>query len=147
MPVVRLMSRNMKADVKNLKNNAGSDYSRVKNTLMTKNYLLRIRLTRIFHLMTISGQINAEVNGEQLYIQNCMVCHADDGSGAMPGVSDLTKNRSWSTIPESQLVARLKQGIQSPGAAISMPLNGGNPDLTDRDLLVIIFYMREEFLN
>ena len=76
-----------------------------------------------------------------------MVCHADDGSGAMPGVSDLSENRTWSTIPESQLLTRLNKGIQTAGSAVSMPPKGGNPDLTDTDLIAIIAYMRKEFLN
>ena len=74
--------------------------------------------------------LNAVTLGEELYMKNCMVCHADDGSGAMPGVVDLDENKAWSTIDEKILINRLKQGIQKPGAAISMPAKGGNPDLT-----------------
>lgn len=91
--------------------------------------------------------VKAESTGERLYMNNCMVCHADDGSGAMPGVIDLEENRAWSMTESKTLLKRLKQGIQKPGAGISMPAKGGNPDLTDNDLNKIISYMRQSFLK
>jgi len=96
-------------------------------------------------LIIFSVSIQAETNGEQLYLQNCMVCHADDGSGAMPGVIDLVKNNSWSTISTTLLLDRLKQDIQTPGTTVMMPPKGGNPDLSDKDILSIIFFMRKIF--
>jgi cytochrome c5 len=74
-----------------------------------------------------------------------MVCHADDGSGAMPGVIDLGENRVWLTIDSQLLLKRLKQGIQNTGGGISMPAKGGNPKLTDNDLQKIILYMQKYF--
>jgi len=91
--------------------------------------------------------VMADMSGEQLYIQNCMVCHAEDGSGAMPGVSDLAENKAWLTIDEGSLLAKLKNGIQKQGATVSMPAKGGNPDLTDDELTGIIRYMREIFIK
>jgi len=76
-----------------------------------------------------------------------MICHAGDGSGAMPGVSGLTENKTWLTIDEEHLLAKLKNGIQKKGAAMSMPAKGGNPDLTDDDLKGIIRYMRQTFIK
>lgn len=96
-------------------------------------------------LCAFSPDVMAQTSGQQLYMQNCMVCHADDGSGGMPGVADLTENRNWSTISEEKLLERIKQGIALPGAAVTMPPNGGNPDLSDSDLKLIIKYMRMEF--
>ncbi len=85
----------------------------------------------------------ASVSAEDLYLKNCMVCHAEDGSGTMPGVSDLQENLQWSKIEESKLLTRLKLGIQKTG--VSMPAKGGNPNLTDDDLLEIIRYMLKTF--
>jgi len=96
---------------------------------------------------TLSFNVVAQTGGEQMYIQNCLVCHADDGAGAMPGIADLAENRNWSTISEDKLLAKIKQGIALPGAALTMPPNGGNPDLTDNDISQIIKYMRMEFLK
>ena len=91
--------------------------------------------------------VHAGSHGENLYLQNCMVCHADDGSGAMPGVSDLTENKAWSVIDEGSLLVKLKKGIQKQGATMNMPAKGGNPNLTDKDLKEIINYMRQSFLK
>lgn len=92
-----------------------------------------------------SVSVNADSTGEKLFMQNCMVCHADDGSGAMPGVSDLTETREWLAVSNSQLLVRLKAGIQKKGASVSMPPKGGNPELSDSDLKIIIRFMRKEF--
>ena len=94
-----------------------------------------------------TSDVMAGMSSEQLYVQNCMVCHADDGSGAMPGVSDLTENKAWLTIDEGSLLAKLKQGIQKKGATMSMPAKGGNPDLADDDLMGMIRYMRQTFIK
>jgi len=104
-------------------------------------------LVIVLAFSVIAFDVRAQPKAENLYAQNCMVCHGDDGSGAMPGVSDLTENRNWSTMNELKLVKRLKQGIQSPGATVSMPPKGGNPDLSDDDLKALIHYMRAEFLK
>ena len=91
--------------------------------------------------------VNASSVGEKLYMQNCMICHADDGSGAMPGVIDIEKDRTWSTLDDVTLLTRLKKGIQNPNTSMSMPAKGGNPKLTDNELNEIIRYMRESFLK
>lgn len=114
----------------------------LKNRLAQQSKYIFILLVTFYSFDAYTASV-----GEKLYLQNCMVCHADDGSGAMPGVIDLAENRTWSTIPEQQLLSRLKKGIQTPGAAVIMPAKGGNPNLTDRDLLAIITYMRESFLK
>jgi len=88
----------------------------------------------------------AELLGEQLNLRNYMVCHADDGSGAMPGVSDLTENKAWAIFDKDILLAKLKLGIQKKGT-MSMPAKGGNPNLTDADLKMIIRYMRKSFIK
>ena len=36
----------------------------------------------------------------------------------MPGVINLEKNRTWSTLDDAALLTRLKQGIQKPGSSI-----------------------------
>ncbi len=108
---------------------------------------IKIKLFFLCFIFIYSISVNAATRGEKLYLQNCMVCHADDGSGAMPGVLDLDENRAWSMIDDIKLLTRLKQGIQKPDASISMPAKGGNPNLTDKDLKEIIHYMRQSFLQ
>jgi len=114
---------------------------------LTKDVFIRNNIKVLFLCFFYfnTSSVMAAVSGELLYTRNCMVCHAEDGSGAMPGVSDLTENKTWLTIEEEHLLAKLKNGIQKEGAIISMPAKGGNPDLTDSDLKGIIRYMRQKF--
>ena len=109
--------------------------------------VMKIKLLFLFFVYICTTGVNAATRGENLYMQNCMVCHADDGTGAMPGVLSLETNRAWSTIDEIKLLTRLKQGIQKSDASISMPAKGGNPNLTDKELKEIIYYMRQSFLK
>lgn len=111
---------------------------------MNANTLKILFLSFIF---CYSNTVKAESTGKQLYMNNCMVCHAADGSGAMPGVIDLEENRAWSTTESNVLLKRLKQGIRTPGARFSMPAKGGNPKLSDNDIKKIISYMRQSFLK
>ena len=108
---------------------------------------LKFKLLFLCFVFLYAIAVKANSIGEQLYMQNCMICHADDGSGAMPGVLDLENKIGWSTIDGETLLKRLKQGIQKSGGEISMPAKGGNPNLTDKDLKEIINYMRQSFLK
>jgi len=112
-----------------------------------RKYWTKLSPLVIFIAMSASFSLHAENKGEQLFMQNCMVCHSDDGAGAMPGISDLTESLSWSTISDYQLLSRLKTGIQKSGESVSMPPKGGNPELTDDDLKKVITFMRREFLK
>ena len=119
----------------------------MENNLNIKKKLLKEKLAIVNLIMLFSISAYAEKIGEKLYMQNCMVCHADDGSGAMPGVFDLTENRNWSTLPEKQLLDQMNKGIQKSGAAVNMPPKGGNPNLKDKEILTILSYMRKEFIK
>jgi len=123
-----------------------------KNDLAVKKRLIkrvrsRFNLIILSFMLSIFLNVHADSSGKDLFNTSCMICHADDGSGAMPGVIDLTENRDWSRLPEKQLLANLNKGSQKPGSGLNMPPKGGNPNLTDKDLLLIISYMRKEFLK
>ena len=108
---------------------------------------MKIKLFFLCFIFIYTTAVNAASRAEKLYLQNCMVCHADDGTGAMPGVTDLEENRAWSTMNKIKLLTRLKQGIEKSDTSMGMPAKGGNPDLTDKDLNEIINYMRQSFLK
>ena len=78
---------------------------------------------------------------EQSYFQNCALCHADDGTGAMPGAPDLLTNSGWAKDTDAVLLKRIQQGIKTAGSP-GMPPNAGNPALTERDVLLSIRYLR-----
>jgi mono/diheme cytochrome c family protein len=112
--------------------------------IMNINTLNRTILFIFFIFSSISA-VNAAASGEQLYLENCMTCHAYDGKGSMPGVLDLKEDKAWLTVDEQSLLSRIKQGIKKPGSRFSMPAKGGNPNLTDDDLKKIIRYMKQSF--
>ncbi len=87
-------------------------------------------------------QKNIKVKPETIYIQNCAVCHGDDGTGAMPGIPSLIDDRSWAKYPNSELVKRIQNGIQPAKSETGMPANAGNPALTENELLLSLVYLR-----
>ena len=82
-------------------------------------------------------------NGEDIYNNNCILCHGEYAHGAMPGVPDLYINRAWSKKLDAQLIKRINEGIQSTDTAIAMPPKGGNPNLTDEEIKASLNYMRK----
>lgn len=94
-------------------------------------------------MLWLPFNLHAEpTDGKAIYLKTCYVCHGDDGSGNMPGVSDLSKNTRLFIEPEITLIARIKNGI--PGSSgVSMPPKGGNPDLSDEQLKSVLHYIKQ----
>ncbi len=113
----------------------------MQNSSMVTNS--RMLIMGLFILASTS--LHAESRGEKLFLQNCAVCHAADGGGAMPGVPDLAGSPAWTKQSDKEILERVKQGIQKPGATIAMPPKGGNAKLSDNELLEIVSYMRAAF--
>jgi mono/diheme cytochrome c family protein len=99
----------------------------------------------VFMTMTIliipNTGFSSSLTGQQVYLQACLVCHGDDGTGGMPGVPDLSGNKALFEDQE-RLLSRMKQGISTPGAPVTMPPNGGNPDLTEDQIKAALDYLR-----
>jgi len=93
-----------------------------------------------FFQVIYSEQLKAD---EKLYNQYCMSCHAEDGSGELPGVPDLTENKKWMKLSESELYMKLDKGFQTPGSIMPMPPRGGAVDLTDKQFLEVIRYFHK----
>lgn len=84
-------------------------------------------------------------NGKALYEQSCLVCHGEDGTGAMPGVADVTGAKGPLHQRDEKLAKSIRDGIQSKGAVMAMPPKGGNPQLSEDDIENIIKHMRKTF--
>lgn len=98
-------------------------------------------------LILIPELVSAEKKKtEDIYFQTCYVCHGDDASGIMPGVADLADSEMLFTETEENIVVRIKAGIQTPGK-IAMPPKGGNPELTDDELLSVLRYVKQLIKN
>ena len=87
------------------------------------------------------------VHGEELFNQVCIACHGEGGVG----IEGLGKPFTTSTfIPEQsdqELLDFIKTGrpVGHPDntTGVDMPPKGGNPALTDEDILDIIAYIRD----
>lgn len=85
-------------------------------------------------------------NGEVLFNQTCIACHGEGGIG----IEGLGKNMVTSTFirdsSDEDLLAFVKVGrpVGDPDntTGVDMPPKGGNPALSDDDLLDIIAYIR-----
>ncbi|NIO42912.1 MAG: c-type cytochrome [Burkholderiales bacterium] len=83
--------------------------------------------------------------GKSLYSTTCVACHGNDGKGTIPGVSDFTKLDGPLTKTDDELAESIIKGLATPGAALTMPAKGGNPSLTDAEVLSLVAYIRSEF--
>lgn len=84
--------------------------------------------------------------GESLYVQNCSACHGEDAKGLPNLGKDLTTSDFVHSNSDQELLAFVKQGrpVSDPEntTGIDMPPKGGNPALTDEQILDIIAYVR-----
>jgi mono/diheme cytochrome c family protein len=84
--------------------------------------------------------------GQQLYLQSCSACHGADGAG-VPGLGKaMTESVFTQSLSDAELLQFIKEGrpASHPDSTtgIDMPPKGGNPALTDGQLMDIIAYMR-----
>jgi disulfide bond formation protein DsbB len=84
--------------------------------------------------------------GETMYQRSCLACHGADAKG-MPNLGkDLTTSDFVQSKTDDELLAFIKVGrpagdpLNTQG--IDMPPKGGNPALSDDDLMNIIAFVR-----
>jgi cytochrome c5 len=84
--------------------------------------------------------------GERLFQMTCISCHGQDARGIVGLGKDLVDSEFVNTTDDSALMMFLKTGrpIWDPAntTGVEMPARGGNPALTDDQLLAIVGYMR-----
>ena len=93
------------------------------------------------------GAADAKIaRGEKLYQQTCATCHGADGHGMPKLGKDLHDNQFTRGLSDDEMLAFLKQGRpawhEDNTQGVDMPPRGGNPALTDDDLLAIIAFQR-----
>lgn len=96
----------------------------------------------ILSLFIVATNTAYSASGEDIYNNNCVLCHGEYVQGVMPGVPDLYVNKTWIIKTDSELVKRINEGIQSKDTTIAMPPKGGNPNLNDEDVKASLKYMR-----
>ena len=85
-------------------------------------------------------------SGTKLFGTTCAACHGKDARGVKSLGKDLINNEFCRKLDDDGLLAFIKRG-RDPGdpmntSKVGMPAKGGNPALSDDDLLDIISYMR-----
>lgn len=103
--------------------------------------------TALFASVLGTGSAAAEdmVRGQEIYEQTCVACHGADGRGTLPGVPDFTSKSGPMTKDDSLLLLNITDGFQTPGSMMAMPPKGGNSDLTEEDIKIVIQYIREKY--
>lgn len=107
--------------------------------------LLTLAFSGVAHSETSTTTQDDPGRGAAVFNGTCIVCHGSDGSGNIPGVPDLTGRKGLLSQADAVLLKRMTDGFQSPGSAMAMPPRGGDPALTDADLMSVLKYMRKEF--
>jgi disulfide bond formation protein DsbB len=84
--------------------------------------------------------------GETAFAGTCTACHGPDAHG-MPGLGkDLHANAFVAEKSDEEMVAFLKVGRPASDplntTKVDMPPKGGNPALSDEDLLNVVAYLR-----
>lgn len=86
------------------------------------------------------------VKGEELFNQVCIACHGPGGVGIEGLGKPFTTSEFIPTQNDDELLAFVKTGrpISDPAntTGVDMPPKGGNPALTDEQILDIIAYVR-----
>lgn len=85
-------------------------------------------------------------NGNKLFHTSCVACHGKAGVGVAGNGKTLVKNEFVKSLDDDALLAFIKQG-RAPSdpknsTGIQMPPKGGNPAMSDDDILDIIAYLR-----
>ncbi len=84
--------------------------------------------------------------GEALYQRTCATCHGADGHGMPKLGKDLHDNAFTKGLNDQEMLAFVKQGRPAYDPdntqGVDMPPSGGNPGLTDDDILAIIAFQR-----
>jgi len=85
-------------------------------------------------------------SGKRIYEGTCIACHGKGGTGIQGNGKRLAQNEFIASLDDDHLLAFVKQGRNPTDpkntTGIQMPPKGGNPALSDDDLLDVISYLR-----
>jgi len=112
---------------------------------MKKPLLRSLPLFLAFGLLPLAAM--AESSGEDLYFQTCAMCHGDDGTGAMPGIPDMSGADGPVWKSQDELIFSIMNGVERSDLPTPMPAKGGNDELTTEMARDVLEFMRREFGN
>lgn len=92
------------------------------------------------------GGVGDAVAGEEIVTGPCAACHAPDSTGIDGLGPDLHHNEFIISQSDDELVTFLKNGRATDDpdntTGVAMPPNGGDPSLSEDDLLDAVAYLR-----
>lgn len=85
-------------------------------------------------------------HGSQVFASSCSACHGKDAKGLKGNGKDLVNSDFCKSLSDDDMLAFIKKG-RDPGdpantTGVGMPAKGGNPALSDDDILDVIEYLR-----
>ncbi len=84
--------------------------------------------------------------GKTLYAQTCSACHGPDATGVKGLGKDLVHSEFAKGLTDAEFLDYVKKGRSTDDplntTGIAMPPKGGNPSLTDQQIMDIIAYLR-----
>lgn len=84
--------------------------------------------------------------GGEIFASTCSACHGPDAKGLPNLGKDLTTSEYVSDNTDEVLLTLLKEGRPSGHGlnttGVDMPPKGGNPSLSDEDLVTVVAYLR-----
>ncbi len=84
--------------------------------------------------------------GKTLFVQSCSACHGQDARGLKGLGKDLVSSEFVKQKTDQELLEYVKKGrtVDDPlnTTGIPMPPKGGNPALSDQNIMDIIAYLR-----
>jgi len=95
--------------------------------------------------MQVAAVISKGTTAKETYDNTCIACHASDGKGAFPGTPDFTSSDGALSKSDDVLIDHITNGFQSPGSPMAMPPKGGNPNLSETDVINVLGYIRKTF--
>ena len=91
--------------------------------------------------------MDADVSrGREHYAATCAMCHGFEGEGKSRLGKELQDSPFVKSLSDEELVQFLEEGRPAWDPAnergVDMPPKGGNPDLTNENLMEIVAYLR-----
>lgn len=97
---------------------------------------------------TEAGPVGDPAAGKTAYDTTCIACHGADLKGMTGLGKDLTTSEFVKSQTDEQMVAFILVGRPASDPAntqgVDMPPKGGNPSLTEEDILNIVAYLRSK---
>lgn len=96
---------------------------------------------------TNGGSSSGDLSGAEIFAGLCSACHGPNAEGVEGLGKNLHESEFFADKTDEELVAFIAEGRPATHpdntTGVDMPPRGGNPALTDEDLLAVVLYVRD----